>query len=104
MLRGRAGQLVGMLSYSIYMTALLVSLVFNKAAIAGFAMLGHAIARKVTISGQDHSVYDFGLPLVNELYALVYLAAVIGVSWLTYRLVEDPARRFFNRLSTRLAS
>jgi peptidoglycan/LPS O-acetylase OafA/YrhL len=103
-LRGRAGQIFGMLSYSIYMTALLVSLVFNKAAIAVFATLGYTIARKVTISGHDHMVYDLGLPLANDLYAVLYIAAVIGISWLTYRLVEDPARLFFNRLSTRLKS
>ncbi len=103
-LHGRAGQVVGRLSYSIYMTALLISLVFNKGAMTALAKLGLAAGSVTTINGQKHMMYDFGVPLANDLYAVAYLAVVIGVSWLTYRLVEDPARRYFNRLSTRISS
>jgi peptidoglycan/LPS O-acetylase OafA/YrhL len=102
MLSGRSGQAIGRWSYSIYMTALLVSLIFNKAAIAVFAKLGSSIARDKTVNGQTHALYDFGLPFANDIYAVVYLAAVLATSWLTYRLIEDPARKFFNGLSNRL--
>jgi len=49
-------------------------------------------------------VYSMRLPhslYWMDLLDILYLAVVIAVSCLTYRFVEEPSRKFFNRLSTR---
>lgn len=101
-LSGATGRLLGDLSYSIYMTALLISLAFNKLPVLLAAKLGHDIEREHLVIGHPHTSFDIGLPLANDAYALVYLAGVLGVSWLTYRYIETPARAWFNRLSLRV--
>jgi peptidoglycan/LPS O-acetylase OafA/YrhL len=77
------------------MTALLISLAFNKA--------GALVAAKLTgLTPAVGMPPGFGLPLLGDLFALAYLATVVVVSWITYRLIEMPARAWFNRLSTRI--
>lgn len=78
-MRTRPFQFLGELSYSIYMTALFVALAFNQKLIPRIE----------------------GAPM--DLVALVYLAAVVAASWVTYRLVEQPGRWFFNRIAARYA-
>lgn len=96
-------QLLGELSYSIYMVALLIALAFDKTTLWAAGLLGFDIGHVVTMEGSDHTIYDFGVPGLTDLFALLYLATVIGVSWLTFRLIETPGRRFFNALAGRLA-
>jgi hypothetical protein len=100
-LSGVVGQTLGRLSYSIYMTALLVSLVFNKAAIAMLGRLGAGGVHEDIRGGYPHLVYDLGPALANDAYALIYLCCVLAVSAVTYRFIEQPARGWFNRLADR---
>ncbi len=101
LLSGTIGQSLGKLSYSIYMTALIISLLFNKAAIALYALYGHNISHIVTIDGHERTVFDLGGPFLNDAYAVLYLATVIGISWLSCDYIEQPARAFINRFSAR---
>jgi peptidoglycan/LPS O-acetylase OafA/YrhL len=55
----------------------------------------------VESAGRDLLV--LGGPWVMDGVALACLLAVVVSSNLTYRLIEDPARIAFNRLSTRIA-
>lgn len=95
-LSGKTGHLLGDLSYSIYMTALLVSLPFNRAPVLAANRVGVEITREHVGAGNPHMNYDFGHFLLNDLYTLVYLVAVIAVSWMTFRFIEKPGRVWFN--------
>jgi peptidoglycan/LPS O-acetylase OafA/YrhL len=101
MLRGRVGQFLGELSYSIYMNALLVSLLFNKVALVILSFLGRTTSLKSDINAHNSNLYDFGFIIVNDVFTLGYLVCVIGVSWVTYRFIENPARAYFSRLTSK---
>jgi peptidoglycan/LPS O-acetylase OafA/YrhL len=79
-LSGKVGHILGQLSYSIYTTALLISLVFNKGAVTAFAKIGRPIIGETNQNGQFYLVYNFGVPFANDAYALIYLTSVMGVS------------------------
>ena len=86
---------LGTISYSIYLThAVYVSLV-SIAIYAVGARLGLPIT--TPIGGDD--VITLGGPWVEDALALGLVVVVIASSNLTYRYVEDPARRWFNRVS-----
>ena len=92
----KAGHVLGDLSYSIYMTALLVSLPFNRAPVLAANRAGVEITREHIGAGNPHMNYDFGHFLLNDLYTLLYLLAVVAVSWVTFRFIEKPGRAWFN--------
>jgi len=96
LLSGKAGHVLGDLSYSIYMTALLVSLPFNRAPVLVANRAGIEITREHIGAGNPHMNYDFGYFLLNDLYTLIYLMAVVAVSWVTFRYIENPGRIWFN--------
>jgi peptidoglycan/LPS O-acetylase OafA/YrhL len=96
-LSGRFGQFLGELSYSIYMNALLVSLLFNKSSLAVFMLLCRDSTHTPVVN--PNGLYDFGYIIVNDIFTLAYLLCVIGVSWATYKYIENPARRYFIKLT-----
>jgi peptidoglycan/LPS O-acetylase OafA/YrhL len=98
-LRGRVGQFLGELSYSIYMNALLVSLLFNKSSLAVFMLLCRDATHTPVVN--SNGLYDFGYIVVNDVFTIGYLVCVIGVSWATYRYIENPARAYFSRLTSK---
>jgi peptidoglycan/LPS O-acetylase OafA/YrhL len=98
-LRGRLGQFLGELSYSIYMTALLVSLLFNKIAIVIISFFGRPSGLKSDLNANNNNLYDFGFIIVNDVFTLAYLLCVIGVSWVTYKFIENPSRHYFIKLT-----
>jgi peptidoglycan/LPS O-acetylase OafA/YrhL len=102
-MRTRPFLLLGDLSYSIYMTALLIALVVGRAIVTIARRAGFDIAHTTPVSGETFEVFGFSAPLVNDALAIVYLAIVIVVSYLTWRLIEKPGRRIFNRLADRFA-
>lgn len=89
-------RLLGVLSYSIYLTHLFVIERFQDVlaqAGSGFATIG-------TFS--DGRKFIDASPLVSDLVTAVLLATVIAVSWVTYSLVERPARSWSRRVAPRI--
>ena len=74
----RPFQALGEWSYAIYMTAYFIALFFNLKLVPRLE----------------------GLPM--DLVAAGYLATVIVASWLAFRLIETPTRRFFNARAAKL--
>lgn len=95
-LSGGVGRTLGDLSYSIYMTALLVSIPFNRIPVALAGKMGVDITHPHPDAAHAHTDFSLGPTLANDLYTLVYLAAVIAFSWLTWRFIETPGRAWFN--------
>jgi peptidoglycan/LPS O-acetylase OafA/YrhL len=88
-LRWRPCALIGEWSYSLYMVhTLVVAAIWNLHRPLGF----------YPIQGGGH----LGATLPREIIgAAAYLAVTIALSWLTFSLVEQPGRRWFNRLAVR---
>lgn len=81
---------LGEISYSIYLVHYLVVL----AAFGGAAVLGRVVdlgAPWIDASGR----------LAGDLLTIIYLIVVIGLSTVTYALVESPGRNWFNALARR---
>ncbi|MDB5509598.1 MAG: acyltransferase 3 [Hyphomicrobiales bacterium] len=100
LLKGRAPQFLGELSYSIYMVALFVAMVAQKAItiVDGRVGGGHS-----TSTSEGVFILQLPGPWLNDAATLVYAASVVVFSVITFRLIEAPGRRFFNRLSERRA-
>jgi peptidoglycan/LPS O-acetylase OafA/YrhL len=92
LLLGRWPVLLGTLSYSIYMVHWLIRNGISGAVRIVGALLGHPMAIHIPWNGQD-PLWTMNAILVG------YLVAVIGVAGLSYKLIEQPGRRFFNRIS-----
>ena len=80
-------QLLGRISYSIYMTHYAI-VILIKTAMTLFTDLVVQIGDSAVIGGPRW---------LGDGLTLAYLALVVGVSCLTYQWIEDPGRRWFNR-------
>lgn len=90
--------LLGELSYSIYMVALFTAIVLERVLMIVDGKLGRG--KLIRMEGSDGYV---SLPVgaLNDAASLAFIVTVVLVSLVTFRLVEAPGRRFFNRLSER---
>jgi peptidoglycan/LPS O-acetylase OafA/YrhL len=94
---------LGVCSYSIYLVHLPIYNVIQR----GFLMLERRFGIRMTEEvgapwfDPPLGVLSFGNMWVMDLVALLCLATVVGVASITYRLIEHPARRFFNDLAVR---
>jgi peptidoglycan/LPS O-acetylase OafA/YrhL len=95
LLRRRPCLWLGTISYSIYLTHAVYVSLFSIAIYDVGAQLGLPITSP--IGGEN--VITLGGPWVEDALALALVAVVVASSGLTYRFVEDPARRWFNRVS-----
>lgn len=86
---------LGRWSYSIYMVHMLVLALLFAAVHAIDALYG----RRWLVHGGDGTMIDLGSNLANSALILASLGIIVGVSALTYRLVELPGQRFFNRFA-----
>lgn len=93
-------QFVGELSYSIYMVALFVAMVSQKAITIVDGRFGGGHSEML-----PDGVFMLKLPgpALNDLASIVFAIGVVVFSAITFRLIEAPGRRFFNRLSERIA-
>jgi peptidoglycan/LPS O-acetylase OafA/YrhL len=95
LLRRPAALWLGTISYSIYLThVVFVNIVTN-----GLYELGAAWGQTMTRPIYGDDVIIMGGPWVADAAALVTVLATLAASALTYRFVEDPARRWFNSIS-----
>lgn len=96
-LRTRPFQVLGELSYSIYMVHAWLVLVFEIVLTKLMAKaLGHSLS--VFERGQ---VFLGTTPLEGTLIYVALLVCTIGMSFLTYRFVEAPGRAYFRKLARR---
>jgi len=95
LLRHRFFLLLGALSYSIYMIHAFVSWKIINTAVQ---VLSHFSSVKMTtlIDGQHKLGLEFWQ---GDLLTLVYLAVVIGISYVSYRYFEVPCRDYFKRVN-----
>jgi peptidoglycan/LPS O-acetylase OafA/YrhL len=87
-LKGRTIQLVGTLSYSIYM----IHAVFVLVVLSSVAL----VEQHRGISLRNNGLIDFGSPWLMDVAAVVYLISVVGAAVATYRFIEQPAYQLFN--------
>lgn len=87
-------QFLGKISYSIYMIHFLVLAVLN-----GFLRVAEGRTGIDLLGPND--IIAFGPPGTMDLLAIVYVAIVIGLGWLSYNIIEAPARDIFNRVADR---
>lgn len=92
---------LGAWSYSIYMVNAFIVLMIVRAVNMLERFAGRPLSVTSTVDGVEHKILELGPRWVMDLVALAYLGAVLTMSWMTYRLIEDPARRLFNRLADR---
>ena len=92
-LKSRPFALAGILSYSIYLSHSIVQVAFLIVAKYGFG-LG-------LVTAGDTMFIDSNIIVGDLLYCLM-LGAVFGVSFLTYRYIEEPCRARMNKVARRL--
>jgi peptidoglycan/LPS O-acetylase OafA/YrhL len=96
MLKLRPFVVIGMLSYSIYMTHMAVHSTANTTA----AVVAKVIGRTAT---QWWETNIFANPWWMDAVLPFFLAMAVLVSWFTYNWVEVPWRRWFNRIANRIS-
>lgn len=92
-------QILGILSYSIYMIHIFISGKF-------FALPIRVIEQKtdisLTITGDNgKDLYGHTL-LQGTLIEMAYLIIVIAASYVSYKIIEDPARKFTKKLANKI--
>jgi len=93
----RAFQILGILSYSIYMTHTLVThAIFDVAKVVG------ALTGRTIYIATDTVRYINLESWFSDLGQVAYLLIVIGFSYLTFRFIESPSRLWFRQLATSL--
>jgi peptidoglycan/LPS O-acetylase OafA/YrhL len=98
LLRVRPLLFLGKLSYSIYLVHFIVfSIIF-----AGAKIVQGRIGMPLIEADGVHERLAFGPTVLMDLLALGYVAAIIFCACVTYYFVEEPGRKFFNRLSNRV--
>jgi peptidoglycan/LPS O-acetylase OafA/YrhL len=106
LLRGRFFVMLGALSYSIYMTHWFLHDSFRKILNIAEQKTGivFSVPMQLTVSRRlvTTKIVVWGGPFFSDLLLVVFLALVIGVSFLTFRFIEKPGQRMFGRLARRV--
>ncbi len=97
-LAGRGWQWIGTVSYSIYLIHPFFT-IMTAEAIEG---LGKALGQPAVRHEETGDLFILGGPWAMDLALLACLAMVVLAASLTFRLIEDPARRFFNGVARRI--
>jgi len=92
LLKTPAIAIVGLLSYSIYMTHQIIIAMVNNGVQIGAKLVSKNAA------GSWEADY-FANPWWMDLVVVVFIAAMIAAAWCTYNLIEVPWRRRFNKIA-----
>jgi peptidoglycan/LPS O-acetylase OafA/YrhL len=90
---------LGAISYSLYLTHMFVQLRFMNVARLLDKVSGTSSIAQIGHGERYGGGIDTGSLFGGDLLMLLMLACVIGMSWLSYRLIEVPGRAFFRRLA-----
>ncbi|MGO9471832.1 MAG: acyltransferase family protein [Rhodomicrobium sp.] len=95
---------LGELSYSIYMLHFIVLLTITRfiKAVSG-AYMNASSTKYVTLIDANTRIVYLGSDIAADCIVLTFIAALLIASSLTYKFIEDPGRKFFNGLASRLA-
>jgi peptidoglycan/LPS O-acetylase OafA/YrhL len=85
--------IIGLLSYSIYMTHQIIIAMVNNGVQIGARLISK---NAVGSWGTDF----FANPWWMDLVVVVFIAAMIAAAWCTYNLIEVPWRRRFNKIAS----
>lgn len=96
LLRTPAIAIVGLLSYSIYMTHQIIIAMVNNGVQIGAKLISKNAA------GSWEADF-FANPWWMDGVVVVFIAAMIGAGWCTYNLIEVPWRRRFNRIASKIS-
>ncbi len=88
-------------SYSIYITHALVLVAAAHLVKSIEALLGAEIHVDAIVGGKSQPVIAVGNDWMSDGLVVFLVVAVLGVSAVTYRLIEEPARAFFNNVAAR---
>jgi peptidoglycan/LPS O-acetylase OafA/YrhL len=92
--------ILGLLSYSIYMVHSVVLLFLHQGFMVLQKLTGTVMVVKMPVEhGVQTDFVNVGGPWVMDALAIAYLLIVVGCSLVTYRMIEDPGRRYFARLA-----
>jgi hypothetical protein len=96
---------LGERSYSIYMLHFIVLLTMTRfiKAVSG-AYTNAAGAKYITLTDSNIRIVYLGSDIAADCIVLIFVAALLIASSLTYKFVENPGRKFFNSLAGRLAA
>jgi peptidoglycan/LPS O-acetylase OafA/YrhL len=87
---------LGLWSYSIYMVHWLIrDIMFGTVKIGSALLKGHAINAAFSWNGIDKAI-------AMDVVIIGYLVAVVAISAMTHRFIEQPGRKYFNRISENL--
>ena len=99
LLRSKPLLTMGAWSYSIYMVHAFILIVLLRGVRGIERLYGIPIRLEM---GYSTKLYYFHSRYAMDIAAVVYLMVVVAVAAVTYRLVEDPARRWFNGVAKKL--
>jgi peptidoglycan/LPS O-acetylase OafA/YrhL len=97
-------QFLGMLSYSIYISHWFILLCFKRTISFAEKILHTDFTIMYSsrwIPGSHDELFYIGNPWIMDGIALGYVVSLLIFSTLAYKFIEDPSRRYFNRLSQR---
>ena len=104
LLTGRPFQDLGRWSYSIYMVQALIVFVIGLAVSELQRRSGVALWQNVIEDGISVRMIVSDHVILLDVLHVAYVLAVIAVAAATYRWIEEPGRRYFQRASDKLAS
>jgi peptidoglycan/LPS O-acetylase OafA/YrhL len=104
LLRSAPLQRLGTYSYSIYLIHFPILTCLNSAIRVIQQITGVRLRESLRLPSGPVDMINIGhSAFLNDVLALAYVTVVCLVSALTYRYVEDPARRYFNGIARRRA-
>lgn len=94
-------RIAGTLSYSIYMNQALLLIAMARIIRVAQSHAGAEHHVQAMVEGRIVPLLWFGSAWSSDALVALYLALLLGMSVITYRLVENPGRAFFNRIALR---